>query len=136
MPIILFGIIMILGDDFMINLSIPSDTLGLFNFKQYVKNSKILLNIPSLIITTVSLIYMIKVNLEMFLLITFKRLSFVLLSILVTISLSVLTVAKKLLLLIPAVPDTVPNVVLNPVKDMLLMSALWLHHHIIFTIPA
>lgn len=37
MPIILFGIIMILGDDFMIDLSIPSDTLGLFNFKQFVK---------------------------------------------------------------------------------------------------
>ena len=62
----------------------------------------------------------------MFLLIMFKKLSFVLLSILVMISLSVLTAAMKLLLLIPAVPDTVPNVVLNPVKDALLMSALWL----------
>ena len=69
---------------------------------------------------------MIKANSGMFLLIMFKKLSFVLLSILVMISLSVLTAAMKLLLLIPAVPDTVPNVVLNPVKDALLMSALWL----------
>lgn len=37
MPIILFSIIMISGDDFMIDLSIPANTLGLFNFKQYVK---------------------------------------------------------------------------------------------------
>lgn len=69
---------------------------------------------------------MIKANSGMFLLIMFKKLSFVLLSILVMISLYVLTAAMKLLLLIPAVPDTVPNVVLNPVKDALLMSALWL----------
>ena len=62
----------------------------------------------------------------MLLLIIFKRPSSVPLSILVTISLSALIVAKKLLSRIPAIPDIVPNVVPNPVRNGLLMSVLWL----------
>ena len=105
----------------MIDLSVPSDTLGLFNFKQFVKKDG--KNTFKYIFFD-NYDYIINLHDKGKL----RDVSFdnVQKTILVMISLSVLTAAMKLLLLIPAVPDTVPNVVLNPVKDALLMSALWL----------